>query len=52
MGLFGHAKQKDKLIKYLKEKRISVAEVNGKLEVEFAFPGCGISLFPRSAHIS
>jgi len=46
MGLFSHAKQKDKLIKYLKEKRISVAEVNGKLEVEFAFPGYGISLFP------
>jgi len=46
MGLFSHAKQKDKLIKYLKEKRISVAEVNGKLEVEFAFLGCGISLFP------
>ncbi len=46
MGLFGHAKQKDRLIKYLKEKKISVIEKNGKLETEFSFPGKGFSLFP------
>jgi len=46
MGLFGHSKQKDKLIKYLKEKNISSNEKNGKIEIELLFKDKGFSLYP------
>ena len=46
MGLFGHSKQKDKLIKYLKEKNISSNEKDGKIEIELLFKDKGFSLYP------
>ena len=46
MGLFGHSKQKDKLIKYLKEKNISSTEKDGKIEIELLFKDKGFSLYP------
>ena len=46
MGLFSHSKQKDKLIKYLKEKNISVEENNSKLECAIQFKDKAFSLYP------
>ena len=46
MGLFGHSKQKDNLIKYLKEKNISSNEKDGKIEIELLFKDKGFSLYP------
>ena len=46
MGLFSHTKKKDKLIKYLNEKNISVNDKNGKVEIEIMFKDKGYSLFP------
>lgn len=46
MGLFSHTKKKDKLIKYLNDKNISVNDKNGKIEIEIAFKDKGYSLFP------
>ncbi len=46
MGLFSHSKQKDKIIKYLKNENISYDVKNDKIVIELMFKDKGFSLSP------
>jgi len=46
MGLFSHSKQKDKIIKYIKNENISYDVKNDKIVIELMFKDKGFSLSP------